>query len=274
MSENINEGLPVPQTRSEKFLAKIAGEDQALPIPQSREELFLKAIAENGSGGGGGGNDGIVVVHGEINLTDFYNATNDGDNEFIIYPDKTYAEMSEADVLIACLRFDNSVNTADVCFYSTGTPATIGNKTFLETGIFGRETLLAVAAVDDLEFYLRVDKDNNNQPILVLLCLKAGSFDTFTVTLTPTAQDFSGTMDKTPAEIRAAYDAGQNIVFSVPSMNASAACVQAVTVGSTSINCTTAIYYTINGQDVLIRAGTSDSDQTYDTRIYPLTPMS
>ena len=62
MSENINEGLPVPQTRSEKFLAKIAGEDQALPIPQSREEMFLKAIAENGSGGGGGGDDTFVVT--------------------------------------------------------------------------------------------------------------------------------------------------------------------------------------------------------------------
>ena len=35
----------------------------------------------------------------------------------------------------------------------------------------------------------------------------------FIVTLTPTAQDYSGTMDKTVAEINAAYEAGQHIVF-------------------------------------------------------------
>lgn len=35
----------------------------------------------------------------------------------------------------------------------------------------------------------------------------------FIVTLTPTAADYSGTMDKTVAEINAAYEAGQQIVF-------------------------------------------------------------
>ena len=37
--------------------------------------------------------------------------------------------------------------------------------------------------------------------------------DPFVVNLTPTAQDFSGTMDKTGAEITAAYEAGKNIIF-------------------------------------------------------------
>lgn len=37
----------------------------------------------------------------------------------------------------------------------------------------------------------------------------------FIVTLTPTALDYSGTMDKTVAEINAAYEAGQEIVFRV-----------------------------------------------------------
>ena len=37
----------------------------------------------------------------------------------------------------------------------------------------------------------------------------------FIVTLTPTAEDYSGTMDKTVAEIDAAYEAGQEIVFMI-----------------------------------------------------------
>lgn len=39
--------------------------------------------------------------------------------------------------------------------------------------------------------------------------------DRFVVTLTPTAQDYSGIMDKTVAEINAAYEAGKKIVFKV-----------------------------------------------------------
>ena len=35
----------------------------------------------------------------------------------------------------------------------------------------------------------------------------------FIVTLTPTALDYSGTMDKTVAEIDAAYQAGKEIIF-------------------------------------------------------------
>lgn len=37
----------------------------------------------------------------------------------------------------------------------------------------------------------------------------------FLVTLTPTSPDYSGTMDKTVAEINAAYEAGQQIVFRI-----------------------------------------------------------
>lgn len=37
----------------------------------------------------------------------------------------------------------------------------------------------------------------------------------FIVTLTPTSADYSGTMDKTAAEINAAYEAGQQIVFRI-----------------------------------------------------------
>lgn len=37
----------------------------------------------------------------------------------------------------------------------------------------------------------------------------------FVITLTPTAQDFSGVMDKTCGEINEAYEAGKTIVFKI-----------------------------------------------------------
>ena len=42
----------------------------------------------------------------------------------------------------------------------------------------------------------------------------------FIVTCTPTAQDFSGTMDKTPEEIDEAYRTGRRIRFKVMGMDA------------------------------------------------------
>jgi len=42
---------------------------------------------------------------------------------------------------------------------------------------------------------------------------QGGGSNKFIVTLTPTSPDYSGTMDKTVAEINAAYEAGQQIVF-------------------------------------------------------------
>ena len=44
----------------------------------------------------------------------------------------------------------------------------------------------------------------------------AKSSEPFVVTLTPTAADMSGTMDKTPAEIAGAYDAGKRIIAYAP----------------------------------------------------------
>ena len=43
----------------------------------------------------------------------------------------------------------------------------------------------------------------------------SGGDNRFIVTLTPTALDYSGTMDKTVAEINEAYEAGQEILFDV-----------------------------------------------------------
>ena len=101
----------------------------------------------------------------------------------------------------------------------------------------------------------------------------------FIVTLTPTAQDYSGTMDKTVAEIKAAYEAEQQIVFRVM-MSATKymdvdCTARYFTNGNTypSFNA-----YIVGDGGVLIYAFTSTTDdgtkQTYATEIYTLTPAT
>ena len=102
----------------------------------------------------------------------------------------------------------------------------------------------------------------------------------FVVTLTPTEQDFSGTMDKTVAEINTAYEAGRKIVFYLDSG-----------AGAFEFDCTYRgidpdyTYPSFNGFIVTNNpfhafvyfytgTGNDGTDQDYGTIIYPLTPMS
>lgn len=41
--------LPVPETKIEHYLDKLAGESPTLPVPETKTEAYLKKIAENGS---------------------------------------------------------------------------------------------------------------------------------------------------------------------------------------------------------------------------------
>ena len=60
MSDNINNGFPVPEepiTREEQYLSAIAQVTPATQIPEeplTRIEAYLDKIVENGGGGGGG----------------------------------------------------------------------------------------------------------------------------------------------------------------------------------------------------------------------------
>lgn len=102
----------------------------------------------------------------------------------------------------------------------------------------------------------------------------------FVVALTPTAEDYSGTMDKTVAEINAAYEAGMEIVFRT-------------ILGENSymdVDCTARYfeggytYPSFNGfilnsdNNIFIFAFTGVTNdgtkQTYATVIYSLTPAS
>ena len=101
----------------------------------------------------------------------------------------------------------------------------------------------------------------------------------FIVTLTPTALDYSGTMDKTVAEINAAYEAGQQIVCRVIAGYETYIEVLCTATGHNS-NYTYPSFnsYIITDDGHYIYAFTGMTDdgtkQVYSTTIYSLTPAS
>ena len=102
----------------------------------------------------------------------------------------------------------------------------------------------------------------------------------FIVTLTPTALDYSGTMDKTVAEIDAAYKAGQQVVFRV--MTGAATASEAdVTSRFSNSNYDYDAYEAVivdTTNNLFIRATTTatndGTNQTYSTKVYTLTPAT
>jgi hypothetical protein len=107
-----------------------------------------------------------------------------------------------------------------------------------------------------------------------------GSSNKFIVTLTPTALDYSGTMDKTVAEINTAYEAGQEIWFKVLTSATSY-----VEVPVSFIGRDTSLAYPNFGAEIvksdanlMIVAETTDTNDgtntTYLTKVYTLTPLS
>lgn len=124
------------------------------------------------------------------------------------------------------------------------------------------------------------DKHNNGMLQSMLLGGGSGSGgdNRFVVTLAPTAQDFSGVMDKTVAEINAAYEAGKKIVFKV--LNGATEetyvdCTMQYASGSRtypSFSCF--VISDISTPNLLIYAYTGTTDDgtraTYFTSVYPL----
>lgn len=103
----------------------------------------------------------------------------------------------------------------------------------------------------------------------------------FIVNCTPTAADYSGVMDKTVAEIDAAYRAGRRIVFRLLTGADTYQDVSLNDVGKgnrvyPSFNAICSI--SANNADTLFLAFTGITDDgtqnTYATKIFPLTPMS
>jgi len=104
--------------------------------------------------------------------------------------------------------------------------------------------------------------------------------DVFVVTLTPTAQDFSGVMDKTCGEIDAAYRAGKTIAFKIYTDQNGGYIVSKnvrASYGAGTTNFGFALDALIGGVGLITAytGGNPPSDQTtYSTAIYPLTPMT
>lgn len=98
----------------------------------------------------------------------------------------------------------------------------------------------------------------------------------FVVTLTPTNEDFSGTMDKTPAEITEAFNAGKEIRVAVPALGGLVGiCVEFSPDGDyISLWCNFVANFPELGGYMIITVVTNASDSTYGTVIFPLTPMS
>ena len=102
----------------------------------------------------------------------------------------------------------------------------------------------------------------------------------FVVTLTPTALDYSGEMDKTVAEINAAYLAGRKVVYKVAASETrfTYADVTMVYVDGDFTYPSFNAFIIDNGNDLLMEAITLPTDNgdrnTYAVALYPLTPMS
>ncbi len=107
----------------------------------------------------------------------------------------------------------------------------------------------------------------------------AASREKFVVTLTPTALDYSGTMDKTVAEINAAYEAGQEIWANISAQgkNLYIPLKTASTNGEDQYPSFDFCAYDI-GDGLMILAFTAYTNdgtkQTYSTAIYSLTPAT
>lgn len=101
----------------------------------------------------------------------------------------------------------------------------------------------------------------------------------FIVALTPTALDYSGTMDKTVAEINAAYEAGQQIVFRAmlsATEYMDVDCTARWHTDSTYPSFNGFILTTVNDAFIFVHTGATDdgTEQTYSTTVYSLTPAS
>lgn len=118
-----------------------------------------------------------------------------------------------------------------------------------------------------------METPGNTNPNVLRSLLDSSDDNRFIVTLTPTAQDFSGTMDKSPAEITDAYNAGQDIEFDIPSLSVKCKAMEfAVTDGI--IMAGAIVTYRMGSTHLLIEILTNNITLGYETHLYSLTPAS
>ena len=200
-------------------------------------------------------------------------------SSYILVADKTYAEISaaiDAGKQVVCVRDGNvytfASKTSSYIYFAVLRPHTA----VIYIAITSNNNVIS----DSQGQLPQASAQNNGSEMIV----KNGSWTMqkkkFIVTLTPTAEDFSGTMDKTVAEITEAYNAGMQIVWRVIMASNQYIDVN-VTAVMTDIDDD---YPSFNAYVIEINNGllvyayvppTDDGTrQTYSTAIYSLTPAS
>ncbi len=241
--------LDAPETRLERFLAAAAGVDGiTLDDPETRTEKYLYTLAQNV----GAAEYWIPVEYHRLG--------------YLIIPDSQQDELERkmSDPIHNLIRGIN-----------------VQNEEWLPGYVSANEFIVPLSSIamhkltgDDCEGRIRISRFSDDDEYLVYV-----EPNKFIVTLTPTALDYSGTMDKTVAEINAAYEAGQQIVYRV------------MTAATTymDVDCTARYFengytypsfnaYIVGDGGVLIYAFTSTTNdgtkQTYSANIYALTPAT
>lgn len=161
----------------------------------------------------------------------------------------------------------------------------IGNTAASSNLIFGSATIVrfkstSISVGDVFRFLNNPVAADNGSELIVKNGAWAMQQKKFVVTMTPTSPDYSGTMDKTVAEINAAYEAGQEIVFRVITSESShmdVACSAQWFVDEHPYPSFNA-YIVDNRNNVILFAftGVSDdgTDNTYACLVYSLTQAS
>ena len=285
----------VPTNNLEKHLDNIlraaSGDEPQYDLaPNWRVEQYLAAIAAKLPGGGGlppvtasdagkvatVDNSGVWGAENEVFYFDVAYNSSDGS-----YTAQSVNREELVDAINKGKRFamrytDENHLTTIIDVQSFGTSSTeksanalfIGVATISDNSDTGFTTINLFASVSPDE-----DPSVTETDVVALIL---NHDNRFIVTLTPTSADYSGTMDKTVAEINAAYEAGQEIVFRIygsPTLyydiNATLSS-KAASDGVPSF----AGYGILTEKFIVFETTTDTLESKYSTAIYTLTPAT
>ena len=247
------------------------------------------ALIKSMAGNGGGGGLPAVTSSDNGKVLGVVNGAWTADSNLLVVdwtgtnPDKTYAEIvaaNNAGKVVICNWKVGQFNQVGVLVGISDSSAYFAHIS--SSSGFSMRVINSNGTNTKVSQYLlpSVSNSNNGSELIVKNGSWAAQQKKFIVTLTPTALDYSGTMDKTVAEINAAYEAGQQIVFRVLTSAtehadfplAFAAVIDPFLYMNFGANF---FYATANTLIVLETEATDDgTKQTYSTTVYSLTPAS
>lgn len=276
MPDNVT--LDPPITNIERLLARAAGmEGVSVDEPETRIERYLKSICDRLDNGGGlpeitGADDGKVLTansgvwgaSGDIVL----NVTQDG------YELNVTSDLPSMETVANTFKSGRNV----VLVFANGDKCVLKpsqKETSYELDHYTFNGYVYDKEMRKYHAYVELYEDEGFTACHAYYI----DADRFIVTLTPTALDYSGTMDKTVAEIDAAYKAGQEIWFKISSGESwteyPLSRVGKESEGTYPSFNSNALYDELN-MLVMIYTGTTSNGakQTYSTKIYTLTPAT